>query len=134
MEIVRATLKDAVEHTDALCELVWSTGAPSYAYHFSERTVFDALVAESLKQAGTLFGWDAMHLAIDDGELLGMVIAFEGLNSGSVRMPLLRSGLPLSRPAPSARMPCAASSIAAARRAGLTRWCGRVCTTCMQSP
>jgi len=78
MEIVRATLKDAVKHTDALCELVWSTGAPSYAYHFSERTVFDALVAESLKQAGTLFGWDAMHLAIDDGELLGMVIAFEG--------------------------------------------------------
>ena len=78
MEIVRATLKDAAEHTDALCELVWSTGPSSYAYHFSERSVFDALVAASLQHAGTLFGWDAMHLAVDDGELLGMIIAFEG--------------------------------------------------------
>lgn len=78
MEIVRATEADAEAHIEVLCDLVWSTGPSSYSYHFAERSIFDALVKTSLKRAGTLFAWDAMHLAVDGGELLGMIIAFEG--------------------------------------------------------
>lgn len=78
METVRADEEAVTQHADALCELMWATGPVSYAYHFAERAVFDALVSRSMRTAGTLFGWDAMYLAMDGDVLLGAMVAYEG--------------------------------------------------------
>ena len=78
MDIVRADEVAVARYAETLCELMWATGPVSYAYHFAERAVFDALVSRSVRAAGTLFGWDAMHLAMHGDALLGAMVAYEG--------------------------------------------------------
>lgn len=78
MEIAQADQRLAEQHTAEICELVYATGPSSYDYHFGRRELFNHLVRRSWLAPGTLFAWDVCRLALDDGELLGIEIGFEG--------------------------------------------------------
>lgn len=77
MEITRVDAALAKAHADGIPDLVFSTGPSSYTYYFQTRPVFDMIVKKSWDMSGTLFGQDASHLALDDGELAGFLISFE---------------------------------------------------------
>jgi len=78
MELHAATDELIEQYSNDIPELVWSTGPVSYEYHFGDRELFDAVVLESWKAPGTLFAADATTLAVEDGELAGIVIAMAG--------------------------------------------------------
>ncbi|MEM7221230.1 MAG: GNAT family N-acetyltransferase [Pseudomonadota bacterium] len=78
MQIVEATQALAQRYAAEIPDLVWSTGPASYEYIFTSRDLFDALVSRSWLQPETLFAWDATRLAVEDDELLGIEIGFEG--------------------------------------------------------
>ena len=78
MQIAAAIKELEDKFSDEVPELVWATGAISYEYHFSSRDLFDALVQGSWHKNGTLFAADTTKLAIEDGELMGLVIGMPG--------------------------------------------------------
>lgn len=78
MEIISASKDVRDTYSHEIPELVWATGAVSYEYHFADRNLFDAIVLGSWHQDGTLFGADATSIAVEDGELMGVVIAMPG--------------------------------------------------------
>ena len=59
-------------------ELAWSTGPVSYEYYMKRRSLFDAWVQRLWRTPGTLFSSDSAILSIEEGELLGVAIAFNG--------------------------------------------------------
>ena len=76
MEIIKAEEAHIGIHAAELADLAYSTGPVSYDYHFSTRRLFDKAVLASMRRAETLFGWDAMHLAMDGKELLGFLVSY----------------------------------------------------------
>jgi len=76
MEIVNATAEIAEQFAAEIPEMVHATGPVSYDYHFGERSLLDAAVRGSLRTPGTLFGWDATHLALEGDEMLGYLVTF----------------------------------------------------------
>lgn len=78
MQIAAAIKELEDKFSDEVPELVWATGAISYEYHFSSRDLFDALVQGSWHKNGTLFAADTTKFAIENGELMGLVIGMPG--------------------------------------------------------
>ena len=70
---------DTVEQFSAdIPELMWSTGPVSYEYHFGTRALFDAVALGSWRHRGSLFGFDAATVAVEDGQLMGVEIGMKG--------------------------------------------------------
>ena len=65
-------------YADEIPELAWSTGPVSYEYYMKRRSLFDAWVQRLWRTPGTLFSFDSAILSIEEGELLGVAIAFNG--------------------------------------------------------
>ena len=65
-------------YADEIPELAWSTGPVSYEYYMKRRSLFDAWVQRLWRTPGTLFSSDSAILSIEEGELLGVAIAFNG--------------------------------------------------------
>lgn len=78
MEIVQATAPLLEQHAATFAELMFSTGASTYAYQFGTRQRFDRVVRESGALAGSLFGYDTTSLLVDGDRLLGAAVAFGG--------------------------------------------------------
>ncbi len=78
MELIQAGLSRAQGFVHEIPDLIYATGPVSYDYHFGSRSLFDGLVRRSWLTPGTLFGADAAMLAVEDDNLLGVVIAFRG--------------------------------------------------------
>lgn len=77
MEITKVDADLARAHANAIPDLAFLTGPSSYTYYFKTRPVFDMIVSKSWDMPGTLFGQDACHLALEDGELAGFLLSFE---------------------------------------------------------
>ena len=78
MEFLTVT-DDTVEQFSAdIPELMWSTGPVSYEYHFGTRALFDAVALGSWRHRGSLFGFDAATVAVEDGQLMGVEIGMKG--------------------------------------------------------
>ena len=78
MSLIAATGDAVSTYAQEIPELVWSTGPVSYEYHFSDRSLFDAVVQGSWSAAGTLFAADATTLAVEGDELMGIEIGMPG--------------------------------------------------------
>ncbi|MEM9621234.1 MAG: GNAT family N-acetyltransferase [Pseudomonadota bacterium] len=78
MEITATDTKQMETYASDIPELVWATGPASYAYHFAERSLFDAIVLGSWRADGTLFAADATTLAVENGQLMGIEIGMPG--------------------------------------------------------
>ena len=78
MEIIPASdeIRDIYKHD--IPELVWATGPVSYAYHFADRDLFDAVVLGSWQRNGTLFAADTTSVAVERDDLLGIEIGMPG--------------------------------------------------------
>ena len=78
MQLVDTTkaLRETFAHE--IPKLVWATGPVSYDYHFADRNLFNAVVTGSWHKHGTLFAADASTLALEDGQLMGIVISMPG--------------------------------------------------------
>ena len=76
MEIVKTSQAMVDQHAAEIPELAYATGPVSYDYHFGTRSLFDKAVLSSWKTAGTLFGWDATHLAMEGDDVLGFLVTF----------------------------------------------------------
>ena len=78
MELLSVT-DDAFEQFSAdIPELMWSTGPISYEYHFGTRELFDAVALGSWRHRGSLFGFDAATVAVEDGRFMGVEIGMNG--------------------------------------------------------
>ena len=78
MELLQVDQTLQTRYAEEIPELVWATGPVSYAYHFADRALFDAIVRGSWQQDGSLFASDTTTLATDDGRLLGIEIGMPG--------------------------------------------------------
>lgn len=78
MKITKVSEDLAKRYKSEIAELVWSTGPVSYEYQFGSRDFFNRDVEASWPMAGTLFGWDGSHLALDGEELAGILVSFPG--------------------------------------------------------
>lgn len=78
MKIVRVTENLAKRYKGEIAELIWSTGPVSYEYQFGSRDFFNRVVEASWSVAGTLFGWDGTHLALDGDDVVGILVSFPG--------------------------------------------------------
>ena len=76
MKIVKGTAGLAGQFAGEIPDMVHATGPVSYDYIFGRRSLLDAAVRGSLRTPGTLFGWDATHLAIEGDEMLGYLVTF----------------------------------------------------------
>ena len=78
MELLAVT-DDAVEQFSAdIPELMWSTGPISYEYHFGTRELLNAVALGSWRHRGSLFGFDAATVAVEDGRFMGVEIGMNG--------------------------------------------------------
>ena len=78
IDIIKAEGKLVELYADEIPELAWSTGPVSYEYYMKRRSLFDAWVQRLWRTPGTLFSSDSAILSIEEGELLGVAIAFNG--------------------------------------------------------
>ncbi len=78
MELLAVTADTAAQFAPDIPELMWSTGPVSYEYHFGTRELFDAVVLGSWRHSGSLFGFDAATVAVEDGQLMGIEIGMQG--------------------------------------------------------
>lgn len=78
MELHAVTADTAAQFASDIPELMWSTGPVSYEYHFGTRELFDAVVLGSWRHSGSLFGFDAATVAVEDGQLMGIEIGMQG--------------------------------------------------------
>ena len=78
IDIVKAEGELIELHVDEIPELAWSTGPASYQYYMKRRSLFDAWVQRLWRAPGTIFSSDSAILSIEEGELLGVAIAFNG--------------------------------------------------------
>ena len=78
IDIIKAEGELVELYADEIPELAWSTGPASYEYYMKRRSLFDAWVQRLWRTPGTLFSSDSAILSIEEGELLGVAIAFNG--------------------------------------------------------
>ena len=78
IDIIKAEGELVELYADEIPELAWSTGPVSYEYYMKRRSLFDAWVQRLWRTPGTLFSSDSAILSIEEGELLGVAIAFNG--------------------------------------------------------
>ncbi len=76
MEIVKVSEPLVAKHASEIPDLAYATGPVSYDYHFGSRSLFDKAVLNSWHTKGTLFGWDATYLAMEDDDVLGFLVTF----------------------------------------------------------
>ncbi len=70
-------------------DLVWRTGAASYAYQFGPgREVFDAFVGEAWKGTDNLFAHSGATVAMQGEQLVGLEIGFPGADFHRLQAPL----------------------------------------------
>ncbi len=79
MDLIQVDQQRAKRYAKEIPDLVYATGPISYEYHFGSRSLFDAVVSRSWLTPGSLFAADAATLAVEGDELLGLMIAFDGL-------------------------------------------------------
>ena len=78
IDIIKAEGELEELYADEIPQLAWSTGPVSYEYYMKRRSLFDAWVQRLWRTPGTLFSSDSAILSIEEGELLGVAIAFNG--------------------------------------------------------
>ena len=78
IDIIKAEGELVELYANEIPELAWSTGPVSYEYYMKRRSLFDAWVQRLWRTPGTLFSSDSAILSIEEGELLGVAIAFNG--------------------------------------------------------
>ena len=78
MQIVEATESHLSKYADEFASLIHATGPVTYDYQFVRRELFDEIVKTSWRTPGSLFSYDETTLALDDDELLGIMVAFRG--------------------------------------------------------
>ena len=78
MKLVAVTDDTVEQFSPDIPELMWSTGPISYEYHFGKRELFDAVALGSWRHRGSLFGFDAATVAINDGQLAGVEVGMKG--------------------------------------------------------
>lgn len=72
-------------HADRITDLVWSTGASSYAYIFGDRARFDRFVSRSWQTPDSYFGHTEATLALRAGEVVGLELGFDGARNYRTR-------------------------------------------------
>lgn len=83
MQLLPASQELRKKIANEIPDLVWATGPQSYDYHFAGRSLFDIIVEGSWARDGTLFAADATTLAVENGDLMGIMIAMTGPEFGS---------------------------------------------------
>jgi ribosomal protein S18 acetylase RimI-like enzyme len=77
-------------HVARIAELVWSTGAVSYDYIFGARARFERFVGRSWETPDSYFGHTEAVVAIQDGDVVGLEIGFDGARNYRTRANLDR--------------------------------------------
>jgi len=78
MKIIPATQQLAEVHQQGIADLVHQTGPVPYDYQFGSKGLLDRIVKGSLPVEKTLFGFDGLTLAMEEGALVGILYSFQG--------------------------------------------------------